>query len=207
VKNRNGYIVALYSASGERLALARLEAESGPLPGWQQANFSTPVSIKAKTTYVATYYTSDGLYAATLDGLVHTATSGPLHAPAASWVGGNGVYQTGLRFPTLGWFNANFFVDVAFTPTASAPYLSVVLTPPNPTIPANAPLGSTVAAISAKWSDGSPFTGMISFGPPNSNAGGLFAIDMNRNLIVNPSGPGVGSSGGSLQNVTIVATQ
>ena len=206
-KNPNGYIVALYSASGLRLALVRLEADSGPLPGWQQANFSTPIPIKANTTYVAAYYTSNGLFASTPKGLAQTVTSGPLNAPAASAVGGNGVYQTGSRFPTLGFLQTNYFVDVVFTPSASTPSLSIVLTPANPTIAANAPLGSTVAAISAKWSDGSPFTGTISFGPPNSNAGGIFAIDKNQNLIVNPSGPGVGAAGGSIANVTLVATQ
>jgi hypothetical protein len=41
---------------------------------------------------------------------------------------------------------------------------------------------------------------------PNSDSGGIYAIDRNNNLI-NPSGPGVGSAGGSVQNVTIVATQ
>ena|ERR1700680_1329067 len=46
-----------------------------------------------------------------------------------------------------------------------------------------------------------------SFGSPNSSDGGIYAIDSSNNLIINPSGPGVGSAGGTIQNVTIVATQ
>jgi len=67
-------------------------------------------------------------------------------------------------------------------------------------------LGSVVATISATWSDGSPFTGTLSFAPPYSNDGAVFAISGN-NLIVNPSGPGLFADANTVQNVTIVATQ
>jgi hypothetical protein len=40
-------------------------------------------------------------------------------------------------------------------------------------------------------SDGSPFTGSVGFGNPYYDAGGIFAIS-GSNIIVNPSGPGVG---------------
>ena len=33
--------------------------------GWQQVNFSTPITIAAGTTYVASYHTNVGRYAAT----------------------------------------------------------------------------------------------------------------------------------------------
>jgi hypothetical protein len=208
-KSKKGYTVGLYSATGTKLASAHVGHDTSPVPGWHQVNFSAPISITANTTYVATYYSPQGQYAKTQYGLQQTATTGPLNAPAGSTVGGNGVSRSGASFPTAGTDDTNYFVDVVFTPSPNAPVpnLSIVLTPTNPTIPANAPLGSLVAAVTAKWSDGSPFTGAISFGPPNSNAGGIFAIDKNQNLIINPSGPGVGSAGGSIANVTIVATQ
>jgi len=78
--------------------------------------------------------------------------------------------------------------------------------PPNPNIPANAPLGSAVATITPTWSDGSPFTGSLSFASPYSNDNGIFAIS-GRNLIINPSGPGLSADANTVQNVTILAVQ
>ena len=102
---------------------------------------------------------------------------------------------------------ARIFLSMSRLRRPGSPYLSVALTPANPTIPSTAALGSMVAKITATWSDGSPFTGTIAFGSPNSNGGGVYAIDSSHNLIINPSGPGVGSAGGLVENVTIVATQ
>ena len=201
-----GYVASLYSADGSTLlGSVTMAQESGLVPGWQQAVFASPIPIAANTSYVAAYYAPSGQYADTVYGLTQTVSNGPLNAPAASLVGGNGVWIRGLAFPTLGWENANFFVDVAFVSTGT--YLSITSNPPNPTIPSTTPLGATVARITASWSDGSPFAGTLSFGPPNFNYGGIYALDSNNNLIINPLGPGVGSAGGSTENVTIVATQ
>jgi hypothetical protein len=84
--------------------------------------------------------------------------------------------------------------------------LTLSFSPPNPSIPANAPLGTVVTTINPTWSDGSPFTGTLSFGPPYSNDQGVFAIS-GSNLVVNPNGPGVSSDANTTLNVTIVATQ
>jgi len=92
-------------------------------------------------------------------------------------------------------------VAVAQTP----PYLIISFDPPNPSIAVSAPLGSVVATITASWSDGSPFTGTLSFGPPYSNDNGAFAISGN-SLIVNPAGPGVSADANTTLNVTVVAT-
>jgi hypothetical protein len=205
VASPQGYVASLYSADGSTLlGSVTMPTESGPVPGWQQAVFATPISIKANTTYVAAYYAPNGRYSDTPSGLTNTVTSGTLNAPAAALVGGNGVLFNGKGFPTTPWENANFFVDVAFTSTA--PFLSIALNPPSPTIPSTTPLGAVVATVTVTWSNGAPFTGTLSFGPPNSNGGGVYALSGN-NLIVSPSGPGVGPAGGSVQNVTIIATQ
>jgi hypothetical protein len=205
-KSPQGYVARLYSASGALLGSVTMAQESSSVPGWQQAVFASPIPIAANTTYVATYYAPSGQYSDTPYGLKQTVSNGPLNAPAASLVGGNGVFKSGLAFPATGNQQTNFFVDVAFIPTAQ-PYLSIAANPPNPTIPSTTPLGSVVASLGAAWSDGSPFTGKLSFGPPNYSDGGVYAIDGNNNLIISPSGPGVGGAGGSAENVTIVATQ
>ncbi len=133
-------------------------------------------------------------------------TNGPLTAPASSAIGGNGIYNYGNVFPSSVYQDSNYYVDVAFAPTAATPYLALRFDPPNPTISSSTPRGSVVATILASWSDSSPFTGSLSFGPPYSNNQGVFTISGN-SLIVNPAGPGVSTDANTTLNVTVVATQ
>jgi Domain of unknown function (DUF4082) len=201
-----GYAARLYSANGNVVAEADLAQQSGPVPGWQTATFATPVRISANTTYVAAYYAPSGQGSYSSNGLAQGVSVGPLLAPASSAVGGNGVYARGNAFPTKSKQATNYFVDVVFTPAVPAPYLSLSFNPPSPSIPSTTPLGSSVAKITATWSDGTPFSGTLSFGPPYSSANATFAISGN-NLIINPAGPGVSADGGTTLNTTIVATQ
>jgi hypothetical protein len=200
----NGYVASLYSADGTLLGSATLARESGQLPGWQVANFVSPIPVAANTTYISAYYCPDGQGAEDPNELRNGVANGPLTAPASSAVGGNGVYNFKNAFPKNSYQASNYYVDVLFTPTGASLVLS--FSPPNPSIPANAPLGSVVATINPTWSDGSPFTGTVSFGSPYSNDQGVFAIS-GTNLIVNPSGSGVSADANTVQNVTIVATQ
>jgi hypothetical protein len=202
----NGYIASLYSASGSLLGSVTLSHESGPVPGWQVATFATPIAISPNTTYVAAYYAPSGRQAVTRYGLTNGVTTGPLTAPASATVGGNGVYVYGHAFPTRTYEATNYFVDVLFAPTVATPYLTLSFSPANPSIPSNASAGTVVATINASWSDGSPFTGTLSFGTPYSNDNGMFAIS-GSNLIISPSGSGVSTDANTVQNVTVVATQ
>jgi hypothetical protein len=202
----SGYVARLYSASGGLLESVSLSMESGPVPGWQTALFATPISIAANTTYVAAYYTPNGRYADGYYGLKTGIVSGSLRVPASSSAGGNGVYYYSLGFPRYTWQASNYYVDVLFTPAGQPPVLSLTFQPPSPSIPNTAPLGATVATIIATWSNGQPFTGTLSFGSPYESGGGVFAISGN-SLIINPSGPGVGAAGGTVEQVTIAATQ
>ena len=60
--------------------------------------FSTPVSLTAGATYVASYHTNVGHYSSSVDYFTSNVTSGPLTAPA----NGNGVYtySGNSAFPT-----------------------------------------------------------------------------------------------------------
>ena len=89
----------------------------------------------------------------------------------------------------------------------SAPTLSISFNPPSPSIPSDSVGGTIIAAIVPTWSNGNPFTGTVGFGLPNGSDGGTFGIDGSLNLIVSPTGPGVGGDGGTIQNVTITASQ
>jgi hypothetical protein len=200
----NGYVASLYAAGGTLLGSATLAHESGPVPGWQVANFANPIPVSANMTYIAAYYSAAGQGSGDPHKLKNGATNGPLTAPASSAVGGNGVYNPRNAFPNSTDEASNYYVDVLFTPTGASLVLN--FNPPNPSIPANTPLGSVVATVTANWSDGSPFTGTLSFAQPYSNDQGVFAISGN-NLIINPSGPGLSADANTVQNVTIVATQ
>jgi hypothetical protein len=200
-----GYEARLYSASGALLGETTLETESGPVPGWQTAQFASPISISANTTYIAAYYAPSGQYAQVTFGLKQGVTTGPLTAPASGVVGGNGVLYGGNAFPNRTSKASNYYVDVLFAPLVPTPYLQLSFNPPNPSISTATPLGSVVTTVTASWSDGTPFTGTLSFGSPYSNDNATFALSGN-NLIINPAGPGVSSDGNTTLNTTIVAT-
>lgn len=200
----SGYVGRLYSASGTVLGSATLKKDSCSVPCWEVANFASPIAISANTTYIAAYYSPIGKGAGDPKELTNGVTDGPLTAPASSAVGGNGVYNSNNGFPKSSYEASNYYVDVLFTPAGTI--LLLKFNPPNPSIPANTPLGSVVATVNATWSDGSPYTGTLSFAQPYSNDHGVFAISGN-SLIINPSGPGLSADANTVQNVTVVAMQ
>ena len=61
--NTGAHTGSLWSASGSLLASGTFTNETAS--GWQELDFSAPVAITAGTTYVASYFTSAGHYAAT----------------------------------------------------------------------------------------------------------------------------------------------
>ena len=113
--NTGTHIANLWSSTGQLLASATFGGETAS--GWQQVNFSTPVSIVASTVYVASYHTNTGHYS---DDQYYFATAGvdnaPLHALADGVSGSDGVfsYGSGSSFPSQGWNSSNYWVDVVF---------------------------------------------------------------------------------------------
>ncbi|MCY1042074.1 DUF4082 domain-containing protein [Corallococcus sp. bb12-1] len=107
----------LWSATGTLLGTTvQAPVESGF--GWRELAFTTPVSLAANTTYVVSYFAPGGYYAITSS---YFSSAGvdmpPLHAPSSVAAGGNGVrHLNGSGFPSDTYYNANFWVDVAFVP-------------------------------------------------------------------------------------------
>jgi endonuclease/exonuclease/phosphatase family metal-dependent hydrolase len=114
--NANGYVARLWSSTGT--LLAEVPVSDGRIPGWQEVSLPSPVPITAGTTYVASYYSSNGQFARDTYALTNALTSGNLTAPGSASVGGNGVYvyRTGGGFPTSTYKDPNYWVDVRFTP-------------------------------------------------------------------------------------------
>jgi chitodextrinase len=132
--NTGTHTGSLWSAAGTRLATVTFASESQS--GWQEATFSSPVSITANTTYVVSYHTDAGHYSDSLGGFTSQLNNNPLHAVADGSNGPNGVYAYGKSvFPTNGWKAANYWVDVAFKP-ADATTTPPTTPPTTPTPPA-----------------------------------------------------------------------
>src|SRR5206468_1941238 len=91
--NTGTHVGNLWTNAGARLAAATFIGESAS--GWQQVTFNTPVAILANTTYVASYHTNVGHYAANLDYFAVGFDNVPLHALRDGVNGRNGVYSYG----------------------------------------------------------------------------------------------------------------
>jgi hypothetical protein len=118
--NNGPHVADLWSSTGTLLATATFTNETAS--GWQQVNFATQVTITAGTTYVASYHTNSGDYAADPNLFATALTNGPLTAPSSSSSGGNGVYAYGSSslFPTNNFNSTSYGVDVVFKPQLAA---------------------------------------------------------------------------------------
>jgi hypothetical protein len=91
------------------------------------------------------------------------------------------------------------------------PTLTLTFNPQMPSIPSDTPFAATVATVTAAWSDGSAFTGTLMFGQPYADDGGTFALSCQQcataNIVVNPGGPGLSGDAGTVQQITVTATQ
>jgi hypothetical protein len=98
-----GKTVTLRNSSGTSLGTATTTSTAA---GWRTATFSSPISITAGTTYVATYYAPAGRYAVTTGAFASAVTNGPLTVPASG-----GRTGSGNANPTTTTTN-NMWVDV-----------------------------------------------------------------------------------------------
>jgi Domain of unknown function (DUF4082)/Cadherin-like domain/Bacterial Ig domain len=117
VQNTGPHIGNFWSASGTLLATATFTGETAS--GWQQVNFSTPVSVTAGTTYVASYHTASGFYSSDQNYFYNTRTVSALVAPGS---GANGVFTYGSAsaFPANTNLNANYWVDLVLNRAGGA---------------------------------------------------------------------------------------
>lgn len=144
--NTGTHTGSLWTASGTRLATGTFENETAS--GWQQLNFATPVSVKAGTTYVASYFAPNGGYSYDA-GYFADQDAGlePLTALESGTDGGNGVYRyTGTSaFPNTQSSGSNYWVDVVLD-TSTATTVPPTVTSTSPTS------GATGTSITASVS-------------------------------------------------------
>ena len=130
--NTGTHVGNLWTSNGTLLATVIFSNET--VSGWQQTLFATPVTITSNTVYVASYHANNGHYSADVNYFEGKGVDNPpLHAPANSVSGGNGVYRYGANslFPNQSWNAANYWVDVMFQPVQSAPLAITTTSLPN----------------------------------------------------------------------------
>lgn len=151
----------LWTSGGTLLGTVTFTGETAS--GWQTARFSSPIAVQANTTYIASYHTDVGHYAANNN---FFATSGvntpPLHALASGVDGQNGVYRYGASaFPNQSFQSTNYWVDVVFSSGSGAgtgltgnyydnrDFTNLKLTRTDPTVNFNWGSGSPASGIAA----------------------------------------------------------
>jgi methionine-rich copper-binding protein CopC len=159
--NTGTHTGTLWSSTGTQLATGTFTNES--TEGWEELDFSTPVSVTAGTTYVASYHTSAAHYAYTANGLASAVTSGPLTAQAN---GGVYAYGSASTFPSNSTNALNYWVDVVYT-TPSGTFSPVV----SSVTPASGSPGNPVTvAPTATFSEAVvPSTASFTLTDPNGN--------------------------------------
>ena len=118
--NAGPHEVRVWTLAGVMLASATSSNETAF--GWQQVEFSSPVTIVAGVTYVATYHANAGHYSFSPQYFEKSGVDRPpLHA-LSNKEGGNGVFAYGPAgtFPSLSNNSPNYWVDVVFTPNEAA---------------------------------------------------------------------------------------
>ena len=174
--NTGTHIGHLWTATGTQLASVTFTGESAT--GWQQATFSSPVTISPGTTYVASYYAPNGHYSED-DGYfgLSARDSAPLHALKDGADGPNGVYRyvAGGGFPNLPYLSANYWVDIVFSPsgpdttpptvTTRTPAAGATGVATSTTVTAtfNEPVQSGTIAMSVQDGNGTAVSGSLSY--------------------------------------------
>jgi hypothetical protein len=146
-QNTGTHIGTLWSNTGTKLASVTFSGETAV--GWQRANFSTPVSIAANTTYVISYFAPKGAYAVQQQFQWSGLSSGSLRA--GSYYAGVYEYGSYNTFPTRTYMSSNYYVDLVFVPSTTS-------TPTSPT-PSTYTISGRVSGPPATVALSGPVTG------------------------------------------------
>jgi hypothetical protein len=174
--NTGSHIGSLWSSTGTLLASGTFSNETAS--GWQELDFSSPVAITANTTYVISYHTNTGHYAATTSGLASAVTNGPLTALAS---GGVYAYGSANAFPSNTFNASNYWVDVVYTQSAgTTPPVVTTVTPSAgstgnpvsvaPTATFSQAVVPNTVSFTVKDSGGNVVAGSVSFNTGNTVA-------------------------------------
>jgi hypothetical protein len=189
-------VLGVYDATGPSGGPGHLVAQTAeftPLVGWNVAATTTTPTLAAGNYWLAYFPSSSALsfvkenyrgrcyiYSLTFTSILpQTFSTEPYNCTPTRW----------SLYANLG--------------TTTTPTLSVTNSPSSPSVPANATVGTVVTTLAASWSNGSAFTGTLSFDSSSSNDGSLFALSGNT-VVVNGS---LTTLGNTTQEITVQAAQ
>jgi hypothetical protein len=146
VNNTGVHTGSLWNSDGSLAATVTFAGET--VSGWQQANFSPAVAIKAGNTYMVSYHAPNGHYSADATYFTNSGLyNPPLYALRNGVSGSNGVYLYGSGgFPNQTFSSSNYYVDVVL----STPATTAVRLFPTATVIQSGTLGAgSVAGLKA----------------------------------------------------------
>jgi hypothetical protein len=117
VRNTGTHTATLWTDDGKALTTATFANETAS--GWQNVQFSKPVTVKAGQSYVISYLAPNGHYSYDYRYFQKTVTRGSIKTSANA-----GLYRYGGGFPKNTFRASNYWVDVIFaaaTSTTSVP--------------------------------------------------------------------------------------
>jgi hypothetical protein len=179
----------LWSSTGALLASVTFISETAS--GWQQANFSAPVSIAANTVYVASYQSTIGHWSVNWNYFASTGfNNGVLHALQNGNGTPDGVWGSAGYFPAH--TNAsNYWVDVVFKSSSIPP--TITTQPVSKTIIAGQTATFSVAAsgtapLTYQWKkNGTAISGATAAtyttaGETTADSGAQFSVSVSNSL-------------------------
>lgn len=193
------HVGSLWTSTGTLLASATFTNES--TSGWQTVTFSSPVSITAGTTYVASYH-GNGTYVADPNYFVSAHASGPLTALSNAQGNGNGVFTYGGSsvFPTASYQSANYWVDVVYNQgTGGVNHAPVAVNDNGLVVQYDTALSISAASLIAN--DNDPDGDPLSIVAVGNAANGAVAFNSQNNTITFT--PNASYSGGASFSYTI----
>jgi hypothetical protein len=120
----------LWTDSGTQLGPA-VTFDNSSSPGWHEAALVPAVHVTRNTTYVVSYFASNGGYSADTGFFASAFDAAPLHAPADTASKPNGVFvYTGTGgFPNMPSGATNYGADVVFVRTDQTPPTVTAIAP------------------------------------------------------------------------------
>jgi Domain of unknown function (DUF4082)/SdrD B-like domain len=115
-QNTGTHIGSLWSSNGTNLGSITFSGESAS--GWQQASFSSPISITANAVYVVSYLAPKGSYADDQSYSWSSVNASPLHVSGTA--PGTYAYASSSAFPSSTWNKSNYYVDLVFVPASGS---------------------------------------------------------------------------------------
>lgn len=183
--NTGTHTGSLWDASGNRLASVTFTNESAS--GWQSANFVSPVSVTAGTTYVVSYSDPAGHYTSIPNAFSYRGPTDNVFAVAGGFGSPSpGVYSTSVgTFPQASYQSSNYYVDATFSTVDNSPLVATAQWP----LPGSSSvsLSTTIGTVMSKAVDPASIAFTVKDSLGNTVAGSVGYAASTRTATFTPS--------------------